>query len=45
LEPHRGSRDQIAASEDAVRLVERNKKVGISRNIFGKPEEEISAGP
>ena len=38
-ERHAGSRDQIAAPEDTVRLVERNKQVRVSRNIFGEPEE------
>ena len=43
----RGSqkRNVIAAPEDAVCLVERKEQVRISCNIFGKPEEEISAGP
>jgi len=42
---HRGSRDQIAASEDTVRLVELKKQVRVSCNILRKPEEEIPAGP
>jgi len=41
----RRARDQIAAPEDAVFSVERDKQLGVPRKVFRTSKEQVAARP